>query len=308
MSAGSKIRARDLLYTYFGKRILSPRIQVRSAAYTERPVREPRVVKVPTRHGLVRCYIYEARAGAPLAPGGPPPVHINIHGGAFILTNPRQDDHLCHFIAAEVGATVVNIDYSTAPEVRFPVAEEQCYDVLTWVSASGPEMGWDGARISLSGGSAGAKLALSALHLAHQVLHPPVRAAITVVPIVDLTLAPEQYTSALDKPIVNAEVIRLMQATYFVEAARRGEPLASPAFDTHLAGYVPPLLIIGGGHDSLAPQVDRFVDQLKTHGASVTYRKFEEQDHIFVAADSTPEDVMSEYLQLIRQHLLDHLR
>jgi acetyl esterase len=308
MTAGTKLRTRNLLFSYVPKRFLSPRVELRSAAYTDVPVREPRVVKVPTRHGLVRCYIYDAHPGAPLAVDGTPPVHVNIHGGAFILTNPRQDDHLCQFIAAEVGATVVNIDYSTAPEVRFPVAEEQCYDVLKWVSGSGPEMGWDSSRISLSGGSAGAKLVFSALHLAHQASQPSVRAAVSIVPVVDLTLAPETYTSTLNKPLVSPWLIRLMQETYFVEAERWKEPLASPAFDEQLAQYTPPLLIIGGGFDSLTPQIDRFVEQLKAQGAPVTYRSFDDHDHNFVEAESTADDVIAEYLDLVRAHLLDHLR
>lgn len=308
MSASVKIRALDLLYTYFGKRIVSPRIKSRSEAFTDRPLRKPRMIRVPTRHGLVRCYIYQAHAEAPLAVGGLPPVHVNIHGGGFILTNPRQDDHLCQFIAAEVGATVVNIDYSTAPEVRFPVAEEQCYDVLDYVSSAGDAMGWDGTRISLTGASAGAKLVLSALHLAHEASRPVVRAAATIVPFVDATLTPQQYTSVLKKPAIDAEIIRLVQATYFVDKARRAEPLASPAFDTELADYVPPLLILGGQHDTLAPQIDRFVERLKTQGAPVTYRKFEEQDHDFMGIDATPHTVMAEFLELIREHLLTHLR
>ena len=90
-------------------------------------------------------------------------------------------------IAGEVGAVVVNVDYSRAPKVRFPHAHEECFDVLRWVAASGADMGWDGGCISISGGSAGGNLALGALEQAHRAGGAPARAAVLVVPAVDVS-------------------------------------------------------------------------------------------------------------------------
>jgi acetyl esterase len=102
-----------------------------SIALTTRHVAEPETVHVPTRHGDVRCHVTRPAADAPLARGpGAPPVHVNFHGGAFLIGAARQDDHVVRGIAGEVGATVVNVDYSTAPRARYPQAHEECYDVL----------------------------------------------------------------------------------------------------------------------------------------------------------------------------------
>ncbi|GAB2669364.1 alpha/beta hydrolase [Saccharopolyspora gloriosae] len=278
----------------------------RIAPLSERTIDEPEVVHVPTRHGRVRCFVHRPHPDAPLAQGRPP-VHLNIHGGGFIITDPRQDDHLATYLAAEAGAVVVNIDYSTAPQVRFPVAEEQCFDVLRWVADSGDALGWDGERISLGGGSAGGKLTLSTLQLAHRAGAPPVRAAAVVVPLVDATIPPQDYTSALPRPQVGPCIARLVRDTYFVDAERRADPLASPLLDPDLAAALPPLLVISAEHDTLTPQIERFVDRVTAEGAPVTHRGFEGRDHGFAAQRSTGAAVLRECADLIADHLRTHL-
>jgi acetyl esterase len=173
INAGIHLQAR-FLSSFVTRVIKAPRLEL-----TKRQVAEPDVVQVPTRHGPVRCYITRGATDAPLVHAAdPPPVHINIHGGAFLIGAPRQDDHLVRAIAGEVGATVVNIDYSTAPKARYPQAHEECYDVLQWVRSSGSTMGWDSHRVSIGGGSAGANLALGALELARQASDPAVRTCV----------------------------------------------------------------------------------------------------------------------------------
>ncbi|WP_243795180.1 alpha/beta hydrolase [Saccharopolyspora gloriosae] len=275
-------------------------------ALTERTIAQPEVLRVPTRHGPVRCFIHRPHPDAPLA-AGRPPVHINIHGGGFIITNPRQDDFFTTYLAAEVGAVVVNIDYSTAPHVRFPVAEQQCFDVLTWVARSGDAMGWDGDRISLGGASAGGKLALSTLQLAHRADGPPVRAAATLVPMVDATIAPRDYTSALPAPQINPRIVRLIRDTYFVDAERRTDPLASPLLDPDITAALPPLLVLSAEHDTLTPQIERFVERVAAEGAAVTHRGFEGCDHGFAAQPATGAAVLRECVELVADHIRTHL-
>jgi acetyl esterase len=217
------------------------------------------MVLVPTRHGDVRCYITRAAADAPLAAGGAvPPVHVHTHGGAFVVGAPRQDEHSVRGIAGEVGATVVNIRYSTAPRARYPQAHEECYDVLRWVRGSGTAMGWDGTRVSIGGISAGGDLALGALELelARRAGDPAPRTCVLVVPLVDVTLPAEQYTSPLPppageshSPFVSPRLVRLVEMNYFADAPRRGEPLASPVLSEEGTAALPPLLAITAEQD-----------------------------------------------------------
>lgn len=305
----TRILLKNWLVASYAKYVMSPRVKAPALNLTTRTLRPPEVVRVPTRHGRVRCYVQRPHPDAVLAVGtSRPPVYINFHGGGFILTNPRMDDTLVGFIAAEVGAVVVNVDYATAPQVRYPVGEEQAYDVLCWAAQGGDLMGWDGNRIGIGGGSAGAKLALAALQLARSNGGPTTRAAVLVVPPVDVTIPPEQLTSALAKPMVDVALWRAVQGTYFVEAARRAEPLASPALDADLKAALPPTLILAAEYDTLTPTIDQLVARLIAEDAALTYRKLAGVDHGSLALADSPRAIIDEGYGLIRDHLTHHLR
>ncbi len=277
-----------------------------AVSVTTRHVPEPRPVWVPTRHGDVRCLVYRPHPDAPLAADGHPPVHIHLHGGGFVLTNPRQDDFLATYVAAEVGAVVVSVDYSTAPQVRFPVAEEQSADVLAWVAASGHRMGWDGERIGIGGVSAGAKLALAALQLAHRDGGPAARAAVTLVPPVDVSISADELHSSLPHPMIDARMLRILHGTYFVEQASRRDPLASPALDPHIADALPPLLVMTGEHDTLTTTATELVRRVAVEGADVTHLDLAAVDHD-LGISTHPETIVDTVLEPIGEHLRRHL-
>lgn len=309
-------RASTHLQAWFLSSFVTRVIKAPPLELTSRRVAEPELVMVPTRHGAVRCFVTRPARDAPLANGvAAPPVHINIHGGAFLIGAPRQDDHLVRAIAGEAGATVVNVDYSTAPRARFPQAHEECYDVLQWVRRSGGSMGWDDQRVSISGGSAGGNLALGALELARRAGDAAVRTCVLVVPSVDQTIAPEQYTTPLAlvdgrsaRPFVSPRLVRVMQETYFADVSRRAELLASPALGEGELASLPPLLVMTAEQDSLLPQIERFVDRARAQGVSVTYRCFPGVDHDFpVRPKAHARPALEELSAMMTAHLVRHL-
>jgi acetyl esterase len=235
-------------------------------------------------------------------------VVVNIHGGGFVIGNPRQDQHLARGIAGEVGAVVVNVDYSIAPRARFPRALEECFDVLQWVARSGPEMGWDASRIAMSGGSAGANLALGTIALARRSGGPAVRTAALIVPAVDQTVDPNVRTSPLDKPFVSPALMTTSYASYFTDPAERSDPLASPVLlGDELTGF-PPLLVVTAGLDTFLPYIDAFTARARAHGVDVTSLEIEGVDHDFYFSGKTATPVLLDLMVLVRDQLLGHLR
>ena len=129
MKASISTRFRAWMLSTVGTRLVKPP----SVTLTARAVPAAEAINVPTRHGQVRCLITRPAPDAPLAGGGvAPPVNVHMHGGAFIVGTALDDVHLGGGIAGEVGAVVVNVDYSTSPRARFPQALEECFDVLQW--------------------------------------------------------------------------------------------------------------------------------------------------------------------------------
>lgn len=298
---GPYLAARALQHAFpIANRIAAPSRHVRFA--TKR-IADPETVSVPTRHGDVRCTVYRPAVGDQAeitARGQRPPVHIQIHGGAFIVRYPQQDDHVCRYVASEVGAVVIGVDYDTAPQVTYPVAEHQVYDVAEWVYRNGDRHGWDSTRISVGGASAGGKLAINVCQQARDsgVFQP--RALTVEFGTSDSTLADDARHSAKKRPLVSRDLVRLVRATYFVDTSRRAEPLASPAFDPHLDA-LPPTLIMTGELDTLAAEMDRFAAQLSAAGVRVTHRRFPDVDHGFT--HTKPVETAREAIGMIGTHL-----
>ncbi len=257
-------------------------------------IAKPNEVRVPTRHGGVRCLIYRPPGSSP-----PPPVHVLIHGGGLFGRYPEQDDHVATYLASEVGAIVVSVDYDVTPQVQYPVAEEECYDVGLWVRANAVSGGWDADRISVGGESAGGKLAINVCQLAYAGGAFRPCALVATYAVADVTRADRTTGKRFEK--IPPALQRLVNDTYFADASRRSEALASPLLDPHLARALPATLIMTGDHDTLAPEMDRLAQMLAAAGVSVVHRRFANTDHGFT--HHPPVETAREAIVLTGAHL-----
>jgi acetyl esterase len=259
-----------------------------------RRIAKPDEVCVPTRHGAVRCLIYRPLAGTP-----PPPVHVLIHGGGMFGRYPEQDDHVASYLASEIDAVVVSVDYDVAPQVQFPVAEEECYDVALWIRANATSRGWDPDRISVGGESAGGKLAINVCQLAYAGGAFRPCALVAAYAIADVTRTDRTSGKRFEK--ISPALQRLVNDTYFADASRRLEAIASPLFDPQLALALPATLIMTGEHDTLAPEMDRLAQLLSAAGVPVVHWRFAKTDHGFT--HHPPVETAREAIALIGAHL-----
>jgi acetyl esterase len=90
------------------------------------------------------------------------PVLVYLHGGGWTMFSLDSHDRMMREYAARAGIAVIGVDYSLAPEARFPAAIGEIVDVVTWLRGEGREQGLDPGRIAIGGDSAGANLAFAA--------------------------------------------------------------------------------------------------------------------------------------------------
>lgn len=250
-------------------------------------------VHVPTRHGLVRCLVYRPPGTGPEAP-----VVMHMHGGGFINRYPEQDAGFAGQLAKSLGAVAVLPDYDAGPTVRYPVAEEQMADVAEWITGPGHE--WDQSRLILSGISAGAKFAINICQIRASGGLPAPRAVSLVVPVTDLVRA--DRTSPARRAVISPFVQRLVQWAYLPDAARRGEPLASPRYDPGAAALMPPTIIQTGGFDTLGPEGSELARALSAAGVVVRFHEYDEADHGLYATDAVTE-VLDRAAGFFAEHL-----
>jgi len=110
-----------------------------------------------TPYGTVPVRLYR-----PEPDGHALPVLLFAHGGGFMLGNPDTHDRICRLLARNSGWAVLAIDYTLAPEKKFPLQPDQVFAVLQHVAGQGGAWGLDTRRIALGGDSAGAHLCLMA--------------------------------------------------------------------------------------------------------------------------------------------------
>lgn len=87
------------------------------------------------------------------------PVIIDYHGGAFFLPYQSWMYGYSYALANDLQAIVFSVDYRVAPEYKFPIPVNDCYNTFKWVLANAQNYGGDTLKIILNGASAGANLA-----------------------------------------------------------------------------------------------------------------------------------------------------
>lgn len=110
----------------------------------------------PTRHGPVRIRIYYPDAERPK------PVFVYLHGGGWTLFSIDTHDRLMREYAARANVAVVGVDYTRAPEGRFPRPVEETIDVVRWLASEGASLGLNASRLVIGGDSAGGNISAAA--------------------------------------------------------------------------------------------------------------------------------------------------
>lgn len=128
------------------------------AEEVRRPWRTGGPIMVETRElqmGDVRLRLHRPVADETL------PVMLYIHGGGWVLFSIDSHDRLMREYAARAGIAVIGIDYSRAPEAKFPVALEQCAAALDWIAEQAEALNLDPEKVVIGGDSAGANLSVA---------------------------------------------------------------------------------------------------------------------------------------------------
>ncbi|MBM7824783.1 acetyl esterase [Arcanobacterium pluranimalium] len=110
---------------------------------------------IPTRHGEIPVRLYFPDRVAPHA------VIVFTHGGGWVLGNPDTHDRMTRILAKESGAVVASVDYTLAPEAKYPQPVEETVDVIRYLQDHGTQWNLRTDNISLAGDSGGAHIALA---------------------------------------------------------------------------------------------------------------------------------------------------
>ncbi len=103
-----------------------------------------------------KLYVFTAKNKKPGSP-----LHVNIHGGGWLVGHMPNDTLWSAWLAEQIGGVVVDVDYTTTEFASFPVPMEQCLDAARYAFDHAREWDCDPGRVSCGGYSAGGQLTMS---------------------------------------------------------------------------------------------------------------------------------------------------
>lgn len=266
------------------------------ARFPEFP-RRIRELTIPTSIAPARATVYLPAGDEPA-----PPVHVNFHGGGYVMTLTELDDPLCRFLAAEAGAVVINVDYAVAPQHPFPAPTRQAYEIVRWVAKHGAEEGWDGGRLTVGGQSAGGGLAAAVARQAFEEGGPPIALQVLHYPPLDLATGVRNKRAAIAKPMLRPWMGDVFDTSYVPDVRRRLDPLVSPAHPSDTADLkgIAAALVITAEYDLLRAEGERYAERLRGAGALVDHHEVRGADHGY---DGTDDDKARDVYTMIARRL-----
>ena len=242
-----------------------------------RPVmKNTELLTIPTRHGSVstRAYKHPNGKNAPLI--------IFFHGGGWCIGSIDTHDEECTRLSLASEYSVLSIDYSLAPEHRFPRAVEECIDATEWVLTQSELDFARTDKVVLIGDSAGGNLSIV---VAYQLILDNMKDRIAqVVPIYPVTDcysdkggSYKDYDNGyqLTKNLMNA-----FEKGYFDNKEDQKSPHASPALIDNLPIF-PDTWLISAEFDPLRDEGEAFAERLKSIGTNVTVKRYDGAIHGF---------------------------
>ncbi|KAF2677450.1 alpha/beta-hydrolase [Lentithecium fluviatile CBS 122367] len=138
--------------------------------------------EVPTRDGsTIRARLYQPVKSPP--EGGSPLV-LMFHEGGWSMGDLTDEDLNCRMFARDLGCVCVNLEYRLAPEFKFPIGVNDCWDALVWATTNAASLGATPTRgLIVGGASAGGNIAaVLALHSRDTGFSPPITGQYLCVP------------------------------------------------------------------------------------------------------------------------------
>ena len=236
------------------------------------------MVRVENHEVAVADGVVPVRVLVPIEPAQG--VIVYYHGGGWVIGAIDDFDTLGRKLAERTSCTVVLVDYRLAPEHRYPVAIDDSYAALEWVAAQQETMpGGDGPLV-VSGDSAGGNIAAVMAVRARDRNGPSIDLQVLIYPVTDADFDRPSYVDPENQLLLSRDAMIWFWDHYAPDAARRGEPDASPLKTADLSG-LPPAVVMTAEHDPLRDEGEEYAERLEAAGVPVDFKRHKGQMHAF---------------------------
>lgn len=218
------------------------------------------------------------------------PTLIYFHGGGWVFNSFETHKRLMRDITLKAKVAIVFVEYSRAPEVKYPIANEDGYLATLFVSKNGKEYGLDPNRIIVGGDSAGGNMATVVAMIAKERKKPNLLGQVLLYPVTDTNLNTKSYEQFSKGHYLTRDTMKWFWKVY------------APKEETHLLPTVAPLrasleelknlpktLLITAEYDVLRDEGEAYAKKLRMAEVPVISTRYGGTIHDFVVLNALRE-------------------
>lgn len=215
------------------------------------------------------------------------PVVMYFHGGGWVIGDKHTHDRLIRQIANGANAAVVFVEYSRAPEVQYPTANEEAYAATKWVVENSDTINVDNSHLVVAGDSAGANMAIAVTLLAKERREIQVNFQVLINPTTDANFNTPSFEEFSEGYLLTSKAMMCFWNHYLPDVIQRNNITVSPlqASIEQLKG-LPSALVITSEFDILRDQGEAFAHKLVEAGVTTTSTRYLGTIHAFTVLNA----------------------
>ncbi|WP_335871221.1 alpha/beta hydrolase [Bacillus sp. 2205SS5-2] len=215
------------------------------------------------------------------------PVILYTHGAGWVFGNSHTHDRLIRELAVGSMSAVVFTNYSLSPEAKYPIAIEEVYSVLEWISKQGQEFGMNPSEITVAGDSVGGNMSAAITLMAKERQGPKIEKQLLFYPVTDASMNTYSYHQFKEGYFLRRDGMQWFWDQYTTNEDERNNITASPLRATiEELKDLPKALVITGEADVLRDEGEAYANKLREAGVEVTSVRFQGIIHDFVMLDA----------------------
>jgi len=209
----------------------------------------------------------------PLNLTGTPNIIIYIHGAGWVFGNFHTHEKLVRELAARTNSIVLFPEYSLSPEVRYPVALEQCYYVLDELPCIMQQLRLKVRTdtLTVAGDSVGGNMATALTLLSKKRRGRCIHKQLLFYPVTNAAFDTNSYNEFAEGYYLYREGMEWFWNQYTTLENERAQITASPLrATTEQLRNLPAALVITGEADVLRDEGEAYAKKLLEAGVDVT--------------------------------------
>lgn len=218
------------------------------------------------------------------------PTLIYFHGGGWVFNSFKTHKRLMRDIALKTNVGIVFVDYSRAPEVKYPIANEEGYLATLFVSKHGKKYGLDPNKIIVGGDSSGGNMAIAVAMMAKNKEAPKLRGQILLYPVTNTNLNTKSYEQFSKGHYLTRDTMKWFWKVYAPKKETRLLPTVAPLrASLEELKNLPKTLLITAEYDVLRDEGEAYAKKLRMAEVPVISTRYGGTIHDFVVLNPLRE-------------------